>query len=191
MAIDMTDQAATSVEALQGIGDSSDGDGTTADSPADNAKRTNQAASSRDLSVATLMHLLGLPTMTQMGAMESSVDLMARKMQTISAQLEKISSELQALSADNSSERIDFQLNEIRALLKRTVLGASTAKPVVDPSAKSTRSARIIESEPPAEATGQKSEPDALAEFENAEDASFQAAEAQKVRDEMASKVKE
>lgn len=182
MATDMSDEASASVEALQGLGEST----------ADRLKKAGQgAAASRELTVSTLVHLLGLPSMAQMAAMESSVDLMARKMQTISAQLEKISSELQALSADNSSERIDFQLNEIRAILKRAVVTTGGAKSPAEPSTKSsTRSARIIESEPPAEAAANP-EPCALSDFDNPDDASFQQAEAQKVREEMAAKIKE
>ena len=173
-----SDEASESVEALQGLGD-------VAGSEKDKSKKAGQPASSRELSVATLVHLLGLPTMTQMAAMESSVDLMARKMQSISAQLEKISTELQVLSADNSSERVDFQLNEIRALLKRAVMTSSTGKPAADPAAgKPVRAAKILDSEPAAD-DGAKEEPCALAEFNSVDDANFQASEAQKVRDQM------
>lgn len=146
-------------------------------------------AASRDVPISTVVHLLGLPTAQQLSILEGKVDLLNTKLSSVLSKLEKMGTEISAIKADATVGRIDFQINEIKALLKR-IVGGTTAS-VGGTEAKSSLSkARVIASETPESAPTKKPETkilekDNLEEFEDEvlDDQSFQSQEAKRMRD--------
>lgn len=154
----------------------------------------------RDVPVSTVVHLMGLPTAAQLALLEGKIDILTTRVTTVTTKLERIASELSLIKNDATTDRIDFQLNDIRGLLRRLVPKAAAAgevEPVPESPRLQSAKARILSSEPtapaadatkkdpaPTPAPAKKDEKDALEEFQM-DNGDFQANEGRRVRQEM------
>lgn len=157
----------------------------------------------REVPVSTVVHLLGLPTATQLSMLEGKIDILTTRVTSITSKLDRIASELALIKNDATTDRIDFQLNDIRGLLRRLVPKAAAAgdvEPVPESPRLQNAKARILSSAPPAAGAAEadkktpapaaekkeakKDEKDALEEFQ-VDDGTFQANEGRRVRQEM------
>jgi outer membrane murein-binding lipoprotein Lpp len=145
----------------------------------------------REMSLSTLVHLLGLSTASQTNLLETKVEALNTKISALLLKLDRVVTELGAIKADAAVDRIDFQITEIRALLKRMVPAGTAANEIeAKPNGGKSASgrAKILTSEvskgsaKAAKPETKIVEPDNLEEFNNADDASYQAEEAQRVR---------
>ena len=162
------------------------------------SERRAAAVASRDIPISTLVHLLNLPTASQMSLLEGKVDVLTGKISAVLSRLERVSSELEVVKNDATVDRIDFQLAEIRSLLKKVLGGTpggeqadkkserpktEKAKPKVlssdDTPAAGSEKAAAAEKKPETKII----EEDALAELSEPQtDEAFQNAEAARVR---------
>lgn len=103
----------------------------------------------REMTLATLVHLLGLPTAQQLSAVENKIDLLLAKLGSITARIELLERQKES-GGENAISRIDFQLTEIKAILKKVGAqfnaGGGIAKHAA---AADAISSRILTSEPP------------------------------------------
>ena len=158
-------------------------------------RRMGTVGTGREISLATLVHLMGLPTANQISLLETKIDLLTNRVGQVLAKLERMSHELENMKSDATIDRIDFQLTDIRALLKRTIPVSAAAGEVEtksdSPKPASAR-AKILSSTAPGPKPEEKVqakpetkivEEDQLAEFNEApDDAAYQAAEGKRVR---------
>ncbi|MFN8389452.1 MAG: hypothetical protein U0136_04100 [Bdellovibrionota bacterium] len=157
--------------------------------------------SPRDITVPMLMRLLGLPNANQMSVMELKLDSLTVKVAALSTKLDRIMKTLDHMANEVTLDRIDFQLNTIRSMLRRSP-GDNTPVPDAPPPPKK---ARVLTSapsdvqastppppssnepllptdEPPVKKTTVV-EPDNLEELNTfPDDATFQRGEAQRIR---------
>ena len=148
--------------------------------------------SGREMSLSTLVRLLGLSTNSQVSLLETQVEALTTKVATILLKLDRIALDLGAIKGDAAVDRIDFQITEIRALLKRVVPAAAASGEIETKSttSKSTSSrAKILTSDVAKSGAGatkkpetQIVEPDNFEEFNKSDDASYQSTEAQRIR---------
>lgn len=147
--------------------------------------RAGGAVPTRDVPLSTFVHLLGLSTATQMSLVETKVDAMSSKLATALIKLERLASDVSEIKGDAAVDRIDFQLNDIRNLLKRLAPGMSggAAAPDGDAGKSPASRAKVLKSEPGKPET-KIVENDNLQDLSQAADnEAFQAAEAQRMRD--------
>jgi hypothetical protein len=160
---------------------------------ADSAVRTGAherkvyPSSSRDMNLSTFIHLLGLPTAAQMALLDSKVDVLMNKLTAMSLKLERLAADLSAVRGDAAVDRIDLQISEIRALLRRLVPAAAASgelKLKSQPPKVRSEKAKVLSSEPAAAQTTETKilESDALAEPPQLDDAGFQAEEGKRIR---------
>lgn len=155
----------------------------------------------RELTISSLVHLMGLPTATQMNVLDTKLDLLTSKLGIIQSKLERIQSHLDLVSANSPIERIEFQLNEVRTIMKKffpqAFVGVSSqstlettklAQPQVltnksktsqAPNSESRNETKIITAVEPS----QKQDSLELSEDEPLTDADYQAIEAMKMRE--------
>lgn len=85
-------------------------------SPADRRTATTGA---RDVPISTVVHLLGLSTASQIAVLEDKVDALSTRVNNIAQKLERMAHDLHHAAHSNTIERLDVQVNDLRALLKR------------------------------------------------------------------------
>ncbi|HQH26305.1 MAG TPA: hypothetical protein PLP17_02825 [Oligoflexia bacterium] len=155
------------------------------------AKSHAAAAPSREMTVSTFVHLLGLPTTSQLDVLESKIDSLTAKLNTVFARVERISAQLDGAKNDTMLDRLEFQLTDIRNLLKKGF--ASSAAPAAKTEAQDApRKPIIMTSAPlPHKETARDDEIDdaqlseearALLKEQAKADADFQADEALRIR---------
>ncbi len=167
-------------------------------------KRGGAGSHGREMSLSTLVHLLGLSTATQVNLLDSKLDVLNSKLSTVVSKLERLSSDVTLIKSEAAIDRVDFALNEMKALLKRLApIAAGAADGESKAEARPSARAKVLTSEPPKKAVAAETasaeaapepapakkpetkiiEKDHLEEFQGGDDASFQAAEAKRVRD--------
>ncbi len=173
-----------------------------------------RATGGREVTVNTLVHLLGVSTATQVSVLEAKVDDLSAQMSLVLSKLERLSNNLQQSKSEATLDRVDYQLSDLRALLKKVFpkliagadLEASTPDSESRPKVLSSGSfksgaapAAAVASEPAAKAEAAPVQPppskpavqkDALEEFESADDAAFQSAEGRRIRSQTSQGVK-
>lgn len=73
----------------------------------------------RELTISSLVHLMGLPTGTQVGVIDTKLDLIAAKLTTLQSKLDRLQSQLDLVTTNSPMERIEFQLTEVRSIMKK------------------------------------------------------------------------
>ena len=81
--------------------------------------QTSSACGSKDMGISALIHLLGLPTSGQVGVLEGRIDALEVRISSLILKLEKLSAHFEKSVNDSALDRIDFQLSDARALLKK------------------------------------------------------------------------
>lgn len=190
------------------------------------ADRRVGAAGGRDVPVSTVVHLLGLSTSSQIAILEDKVDALTQRLNYAILKLERIATDMHHASHSSTIERLDVQVNDLRALLKRilpkfggTVDAETDAAPnqgnasgvrsrILSSGSSGSGSRAAVKAEaapapaetPAAPVAGTPAEAapaaaaapaapvaatpgkDALEEFEQMDDATFQSAEARRIR---------
>ena len=100
-----------------------------ANTPESGVEHKVAPAVSRELSVAALMHLAGLPTAAQVRVVEAKLDALTSKISAIGTRLERLAALVESSQVETLFERIDYQLAEVRTMLKKTSshVGSSAA----------------------------------------------------------------
>ncbi|MFN8392631.1 MAG: hypothetical protein U0136_20225 [Bdellovibrionota bacterium] len=146
------------------------------------------AGPSRDISLSTFVHLLGLPTAVQISLLETKMDVLTAKVTTLGSKLDRILAELDAVKNDAAVDRIDFQMTEIRSLLRRLVPAAAAMGEIEtkqQPPKLQSAKAKVLSSEPKAGAKPETKilEKDNLeAENATADDEAYQQSEGRRIR---------
>lgn len=157
------------------------------DATASERRAAAASAASRDVPLSTFVHLLGLSTSSQVSLIESKVDMLTSKVATALLKLERLTTDLTDIKADAAIDRIDFQLNDIRALLKKIAPmmaagSTGTAADAGDGSKSPASRAKVMKSES-AKPETKIVEQDNLADLSHSADSeAFQVAEGQRVR---------
>lgn len=73
----------------------------------------------RDVPVSALVHLLGLPTSAEIQVIESKLDILSSRISAIASKVDRLSQQVGTLANEFYIDRIDFQISEIRTLMKR------------------------------------------------------------------------
>lgn len=77
------------------------------------------SAQHRDLTVTALLHLMGLPTGSQLTVLDSKLDLVMTKLSTLQAKIDRMNSQFELLTTTSGTERLEFQISEIRSIMKK------------------------------------------------------------------------
>lgn len=148
--------------------------------PPNASKSPSDHTQGKEFTVSALVHLLGLPTNAQMRVLESKLDAVTAKLSTMSSKVERLSQQSDAAKNESLLERIDFQLSEIRAVLKKS---SSLMASTVTSSSRLSASAEGKDADPgPMILTSAPSEPSP--KEGTPDDANFQKAEGRRVRGE-------
>lgn len=78
-----------------------------------------ESAKGRDLTVSTLVHLMGLPSHHQIAVLEAKLDAITSKITALSSRVDRFSKHVSSLTNEQYLDRIDFQLADIRTLIKK------------------------------------------------------------------------
>ena len=108
------------------------------------ARMRGAGAPARDLPISTLMHVLGLPSARQLEMVEAKVDSLTRKLSALSTKIDQLSKALEGEGSEGTIERIDYQLSNIRVMLRALNPNAAA---VPEPQVKA-KAAKIITSQP-------------------------------------------
>ncbi len=88
---------------------------------------SSEVSGSRDLMVSTLMHLMGLPTSKSLDVVEAKLDALTSKVTALSLKLDRMMGEDGDRDIDMVLERIEYQVSDLRSLIKK-VLPSAIAK---------------------------------------------------------------
>lgn len=83
--------------------------------------RQQASPAGRDVPVSSLVHLMGLATSSQVSVIEKQLDNLANRMTILTAKLERIATQLEIAQDGAALDRIDFQLADIKSILKRVL----------------------------------------------------------------------
>lgn len=81
--------------------------------------KKRQSAHQNEMPVSTLLHLMGLPTNSEIQMLESKLDLLTSKLTRIALQVERMGTQFTALADNLYMDRIDFQLADLRNVIKK------------------------------------------------------------------------
>lgn len=121
--------------------------------PATEDEKPRTSATSREVPVSTIVHLLGVPTQQDIRVLESKIDMLSSKLTAVALKLDRVAGQVATMANEFYLDRIDFQISDIRALmrkvfpqfvgasesnisLKDAVEGRQKEKPASDPSGK-------------------------------------------------------
>ena len=83
------------------------------------SKLKRKPTSNRDVPIATIVHLLGISTTNDLAALEQKLDVLQSKITSVALKVDRMSAQLTQLSNDLYLDRIDFQLADIRQMMKK------------------------------------------------------------------------
>lgn len=159
------------------------------------AKDTNDRAGvsnvTREVSASAVVHLLGLSTAAQLRVVEDKLDLLSTKVAGLVSKVERIANQVGQAQKENLLDRIDVQLSDIKALLRKSQLVGGTSHHDRDESKDSSpkSAATILTSVPlPGKkgeervAAPEKTGESRVKEQQFATDADFQASEGERMR---------
>ncbi|MDR2338154.1 MAG: hypothetical protein LBE20_05855 [Deltaproteobacteria bacterium] len=75
---------------------------------------TNLEHKTPDITVSTLVHLLGVPTKDEFNILDKKIDLVFNKLDSLTSKLNMLASDLSTSSLNSTLERIDEQLLSIK-----------------------------------------------------------------------------
>lgn len=81
---------------------------------------------SRDVPIATIVHLLGIPTQTDINVLDTKLDMLTSKVNALALKVDRLLSQLAGISNEFYVDRIDFQLADIRNMMKKVFPQALT-----------------------------------------------------------------
>lgn len=84
-----------------------------------NAHGASRGPIGRDVPISALVHLLGLPTSSELSVIESKIDMIGAKLSSVGAKVDRLSQQIGTLANEFYIDRIDFQISEIRTLMKK------------------------------------------------------------------------
>ncbi len=73
----------------------------------------------KDLTITSLTQLLGLPTAKQLYGVEAKLDLIFNKLEVLQAKTDRLNTQLEVNGAGPSGQKIEFQVSEMRAIMKK------------------------------------------------------------------------
>ncbi|MCC6219734.1 MAG: hypothetical protein IT291_00675 [Deltaproteobacteria bacterium] len=97
----------------------------------------------REVTVNTIVRLMGLPTSSDIRVLESKLDALTSKLASIAVRLDRVSSQVLEISHD--SDRVDLQISDLRAFVKKAL--ASVVVDIERATAKNNSGKKKIEAE--------------------------------------------
>lgn len=85
---------------------------------------------SHEMTVPTMIHLLGLPSAAEIRILENKVDALTNEMKMIALKFDRLVSQLDRKNDDSALERIDYQISDVKSLIKKAfpnVIAASAS----------------------------------------------------------------
>ncbi|MCB0324557.1 MAG: hypothetical protein KDD69_13335 [Bdellovibrionales bacterium] len=150
-----------------------------------NAERTAGVQTSREVPVSAVVHLLGLSTSAQVTVLESTLDLIMTRLNSLTHKVDRLSTLIEASHNQSLLDRFDYQLSDIKSILKK-VLPHTVTTIAEDKEKKASKSeSKVMTSVPAAaEATDAATKAQAAPK----DDSDFQKAEADRIRSQMAAR---
>lgn len=87
--------------------------------PNNNKYSRASISGSRELTIQSLVHLMGLPTGVQVSVLDTKLDLISARLGTIQSKIDRLQSQIDIVLNESQSERMEFQLTEIRSIMKK------------------------------------------------------------------------
>jgi hypothetical protein len=72
-----------------------------------------------EVPASTIVHLLGVATQNDLSVMESKLDMLISRVATLSMKVDRLVNQLTTISNEFYVDRIDFQLSDIRQMMKK------------------------------------------------------------------------
>lgn len=91
------------------------------ESSIDDVGKRSGGSATRELTVSTLIHLMGLTTSNELAVLETKVDSIARKVNTLSLKLDRLAKESDERDFGSVLDRIDLQIADLRTLIKKVL----------------------------------------------------------------------
>ena len=82
---------------------------------------SSSAPATKEVSLSTLVHIMGMPTASQVAVLEDKVDMLSGKIAGIASKVDNLSVKVAGLDNEASLDRVDYQLTEIRNILKKVL----------------------------------------------------------------------
>jgi hypothetical protein len=140
----------------------------------------------REMSVSTLVHLLGLPSAVQFSILEGRVEALSSRISAVLAKIDRLTNQMEATKTDTLIDRLEFQLSDIRTMLKKVVPGGNSSSSKLEAAKRGASDGRkpvVMTSAP----VGKSSSPqDASGKRTNGEERGEKAAEQQLTPEEQA-----
>ncbi|MDD2943397.1 MAG: hypothetical protein PHC51_10585 [bacterium] len=86
--------------------------------PVSPALAAPRASTGRDVTVSSLLHLMGLPTVGSIELLEKKVDILSSKLASITVKIDRLVAQVNKTAGESYLDRIDYQLSELRTILK-------------------------------------------------------------------------
>jgi hypothetical protein len=96
----------------------------------------------REMSVSTLVHLLGLPTAAQFSILEGRIDTLNSRISAVLAKIDRLTNQMETTKTDTLIDRLEFQLSDIRTMLKKAVMGVGNSSSRLETVKKGTNDGR-------------------------------------------------
>lgn len=77
-----------------------------------------RASGGREVTVSSLLHLMGVPTNASIELLEKKVDILSSKLAAITVKIDRLVAQVSKSTSESYLDRIDSQLSELRNILK-------------------------------------------------------------------------
>ncbi len=88
--------------------------------------RQTAPSHSRDVPVSSIVHLMGLATAKQLGVVEKQLDILTNRLTLLTTKIDRITTQLEVAQDGATLDRIDFQLADMKSILKKVLPHAMT-----------------------------------------------------------------
>jgi hypothetical protein len=79
----------------------------------------DQVTQHSEITASTLLRLMGMPTSRQILVIDGKLDIILGKLMTLQAKIDRVNSQFEVLNASSSTDRLEFQVSEIRNIMKK------------------------------------------------------------------------
>ena len=112
---------------------------------------------SREVPVSTIVHLMGLASQADFSMLDNKLDMLNSKITAMQLKIDRLASQLSSQTQETYIERLDFQIADIRSMMRKVVPTLLSTTENMAKEAVERRTAPA--SKPPAEKPAKKEEP--------------------------------
>ena len=81
-----------------------------------------------EVSASTIARMMGLPTSSDFSLLDGKLDLIATKVNALTAKLERLSTSLNSIPSASDLDRIDIQIGSLKTLIREALNASSAAQ---------------------------------------------------------------